>query len=341
MAIWLEIGILLLSLGLILVSAGFFTNGVEWLGKKMNLTVGAVGSILAAIGTAMPETIIPLIAILLGHGEVGHEIGIGAILGAPFMLGTLALFLSGGSVLVFQKVRQENYPRIEPEPLVIQRDLTFFLPLYTLAILATFFSWPLKIAVAVVLIMAYMFFVYHTITCGEKCQVTGEKVEVDPLLIVRKATNPPLFLVLLQIGMALAGIIIGAKLFVDGIKTLSALWGVPALIFSLLIAPLATEMPEKFNSIIWLSQRKDTMALGNITGAMVFQGSVIPAIGILLTSWVLSEAALLSAILAIVSALFTLTIIRYRGFLDARHLLTYGGVFYLVFLIAALTGTIS
>ncbi|HAG09016.1 MAG TPA: hypothetical protein DCK87_05600 [Desulfotomaculum sp.] len=339
MAIWLEIGVLLLSLGLILVSAGFFTNGVEWLGKKMNLTVGAVGSILAAVGTAMPETIIPLIAILLGHGEVGHEIGIGAILGAPFMLGTLALFLSGGSVLAFQKVRQENYPRIEPEPLVIQRDLTFFLPLYTLAILATFFSWPLKIAVAVVLIMAYLFFVYHTITCGGKC--TNEKIEMDPLLIVRKAANPPLFLVLLQTGMALAGIIIGAKFFVDGIKTLSTLWGIPALIFSLLIAPLATEMPEKFNSIIWLGQRKDTMALGNITGAMVFQGSIIPAVGILLTSWVLSEAALLSAILALVSALFTLTIIKYRGFLDARHLLTYGGVFYLIFLIAALTGTIS
>lgn len=100
-------------------------------------------------------------------------------------------------------------------------------------------------------------------------------------------------------------------------------------------------MPEKFNSIIWLGQRKDTMALGNITGAMVFQGSVIPAVGILLTSWVLSEAALLSAILAIVSALSTLTIIKYRGFLDARHLLTYGGGFYLVFLIAALTGAIT
>jgi cation:H+ antiporter len=223
--------------------------------------------------------------------------------------------------------------------LVIRRDLTFFLPLFTLAIVATFFSWPLKIAVAVVLITAYLFFVYHTISCGEKC--TDEKIEMDPLLINRKAANPPLFLVLLQIGMALAGIIIGAKFFVDGIKTLSAFWGVPVLIFSLLIAPLATEMPEKFNSIIWLSQRKDTMALGNITGAMVFQGSVIPALGILLTPWVLSEAALLSAILAIVSALFTLTIIKYRGFLDARHLLTYGGVFYLIFLIAALTGTIS
>jgi len=339
MAVW-EIGILLLSLGLILISAGFFTNGVEWLGKKMNLTVGAVGSILAAIGTAMPETIIPLIAILFSRGEVGHEIGIGAILGAPFMLGTLALFLSGGSVLAFfKKVRQENYPRIEPEPLVIRRDLTFFVPLYTLAVLATFFSWPLKIAVVVVLIMAYLFFVYHTITCGKRC--AGEEVEMDPLLIARKSTNPPLFLVLLQIGMALAGIIIGAKYFVDGIKTLSALWGLPALIFSLLIAPLATEMPEKFNSIIWLGQRKDTMALGNITGAMVFQGSIIPAVGILLTPWVLSEAALLSAILALVSALFTLTIIKYRGFLDARHLLTYGGVFYLVFLIAALTGIIS
>ncbi len=42
----------------------------------------------------------------------------------------------------------------------------------------------------------------------------------------------------------------------------------------LLVAPIATELPEKFNAVIWIRQGKDTLAMGNITGAMVFQASI-------------------------------------------------------------------
>ena len=57
------------------------------------------------------------------------------------------------------------------------------------------------------------------------------------------------------------------------------------LVLSLLIIPVATELPEKVNSILWIRRGRDTLAFGNITGAMVFQGSLLPALGIALTSW--------------------------------------------------------
>jgi cation:H+ antiporter len=76
-----------------------FTNGIEWLGLRLGLAETATGSVLAAVGTAMPETVVPLIAIFLGTKEQGEEIGEGAILGAPFMLGTLAMFVGGVAVL--------------------------------------------------------------------------------------------------------------------------------------------------------------------------------------------------------------------------------------------------
>ena len=82
-----------LSLILILASCLIFTNAIEWFGKKLNLSQGVVGSVFAAIGTALPETIIPIIAILYYNDDKSKEIGIGAIAGAPFMLSTL-LFLS-------------------------------------------------------------------------------------------------------------------------------------------------------------------------------------------------------------------------------------------------------
>src|SRR4026207_2451504 len=94
------------ALVVILLAAELFTNGIEWFGHKLNLAEGAVGSVLAAVGTALPETMIPLIAILLAgtraDSESGHAIGVGAILGAPFMLSTLAMFVTGLGVLFWK-----------------------------------------------------------------------------------------------------------------------------------------------------------------------------------------------------------------------------------------------
>ncbi len=332
-----DIAVLIIGLGIILTAAGFFTNGIEWLGKKMKLTEGAVGSVLAAVGTALPETIIPIIAIFSGTGHAGHEIGIGAILGAPFMLGTLAFFLAGGSVLLFRKRRSDNYPRIEPDVGVVRRDLSFFLVVYSLAIAAAFLPAGFKMVVIVILVAAYAFFVYRTCTAGA-CM--DESCTLDPLYLARRHDDPPLFRVLLQVLLAFIGIIAGAKLFVGGIEHLSASLGASPLLIALLVAPIATEMPEKFNSVIWLSQRKDTLALGNITGAMVFQSSVIPAIGIALTPWELSPVALLSAILALISALVIYLLIRFRGHLDSRVILCTGGLFYGGYVLAIAMGWI-
>jgi cation:H+ antiporter len=79
----LSIALLLGGLALILLAAEFFTNGVEHLGEKLNLGEGAVGSVLAAVGTAMPETLVPIVAILFSKGTSNHEIGLGGIIGAP------------------------------------------------------------------------------------------------------------------------------------------------------------------------------------------------------------------------------------------------------------------
>ena len=68
---------------------------------------------LAAVGTALPETMIPVVAILAADFadrdlETAGEIGIGAILGAPFMLATLAMFVVGVSALVFRNRREHG-----------------------------------------------------------------------------------------------------------------------------------------------------------------------------------------------------------------------------------------
>lgn len=78
-----------------LLGAEIFTNGVGWLGHRFGVSESATRSILAAGETALPETMIPVIAIVRGFSFGANEVGVGAILGAPFMLATIAMFLIG------------------------------------------------------------------------------------------------------------------------------------------------------------------------------------------------------------------------------------------------------
>lgn len=101
---------LVLSLVAILAAAALFTNAIEMLGERLNLGAGAVGSVLAAVGTALPETMIPVVAILgalfLGRDPASAgEIGVGAILGAPFLLATLAMFIAGVAAYGYRRRR--------------------------------------------------------------------------------------------------------------------------------------------------------------------------------------------------------------------------------------------
>ncbi|HHY27662.1 MAG TPA: sodium:calcium antiporter [Desulfitobacterium dehalogenans] len=324
-----DLVMLLIGLGIILMSAEVFTNGVEWLGKRLHLGAGAVGSVLAAVGTALPETMVPIIAFWgMGGGDTA-EVGIGAILGAPFMLITLAFFISGAAVLIF---RRNNKP-LFINTAVIKRDLSFFLLVYSLAIFASFLpTRELKLAVAALLPLLYISYVIKTV---RNSLGTEDHDHLAPLYFAQRKTNPSLFIILTQLMFALSGMVAGAHAFVDAVQSVAQATGIPALVLSLIITPVATELPEKFNSVIWLKRGKDTLALGNITGAMVFQSSTIPALGIALTTWQLEPLALWSAILALGSGLFIYITLRRRGTLCPLHLMM-GGGFYLLFIITLL-----
>ncbi len=313
---WFE---LIAGLLTILAGAELFTGGVEWIGQGMGLSEGMVGSVLAAIGTALPETTLPFVAILTGHG-VGKDIGVGAILGAPFMLSTLAMFVLGASALAYAG-RGRRAMTLGPQRHVISQDLTFFVGMYSLAIVAGLLHVkPLDWAVAGV---------------EEKLEEEAAG-EIRPLRIwaMRSAgrpgerpADPPRWASAVQTLLGLALIIVGARIFVAVIKSLAARFGIPDLPFALLLAPVATELPEQFNAVLWLRRRKDTLAVGNVTGAMVFQASFPVTVGLLFTPWRLEGEALAAALVSLAAALFVLASLRLRGRLSAPLLLAQGALY--------------
>ena len=338
----MDLLVLFIALVIILAGAELFTNGIEWFGRSMNLAEGAVGSVLAAVGTALPETLIPIIAIVFATGAASDEIGVGAILGAPFMLSTLAMFVTGAAILAFRKRRATGSAlRIDAD--VLGHDMRYFAIAYAIAIGSAFLPidppWIRWIA-AIVLIGIYAWYVRGHL----QADAPEEAEDLAPLRFHRidrgahraDPATPRLRVINLQVLMALGFIIVGAVFFVDAVEHLSKSLGVSEVLLALVIAPVATELPEKFNSIIWVRQNKDTLAMGNITGAMVFQSCIPTVVGLVLASeaWQIhpgSYTAFASAGIAfLASAAIFLPMVR-RGGLNGRHLLV-GGLFYLGYL---------
>ena len=320
----LEILLLVVSLGMILLGAELFTNGIEWFGHRLQLAEGAIGSVLAAVGTALPETMIPIIAILFSKGKSSHEIGMGAILGAPLMLSTLAFCVTGAAVLVFSAAGKRTR-KMPVSYQVLGRDLKSFFLVYSVAIGAAFLPmrW-MKITAAFFLLGAYVHYVRQTFRC-----VTGEghEREMGPLHFHRESERPRLRIIVSQVAAALGLIVGGAHLFVHNLSHVALASGVSAFVLATIITPIATELPEKFNSVTWIRQKKDTLALGNISGAMVFQSSIPTAVGLLFTPWVLDKQALVTGGVAIAASVFAWLELTVRKRLSPYTLLA-GILFY-------------
>ncbi|OHE59857.1 MAG: sodium:calcium antiporter [Thermodesulfovibrio sp. RBG_19FT_COMBO_42_12] len=335
-----EIFFLLAGLAMILLAAESFTNGIETLGRRFNFSQAVVGSILAAVGTALPETVLPIVAIFFYGGESAKDIGVGAILGAPFMLSTLAFFFVGITV-VASYIKKRRRFEINVETHSTKRDIIFFVPMYSMAILMpTIAGRSFSIPIAIMLICGYIFYVYQTFKCESADIEHSEGMylwRIINKLGLTKTDNPHLVLILIQITGTLLIMIAGAHTFVENLEHVSIRFGMNPLLFALMLAPVATELPEKFNSVTWTWKGRDTLAIGNITGAMVFQSTFPVSIGLVFTEWRLTGMAIFSAVIAIISALIVLIELIFRKRLSPSTMLLGGGL-YLVYVVVLITG---
>jgi cation:H+ antiporter len=338
--VWFSYLMLVVGLVVILVGCDVFTNSIEWLGKKLDLNEGVLGSIFAAVGTALPETLIPIVAVVFAGSEAdshAHDVGIGAIIGAPFMLATLAMLVTGIAVFIFTAQRRRTLV-MKVNSKILSRDIRFFLLAFAVALAAGFISDQItKIVIAVGLVVYYAFYVYKHATDKSSHIESEDDIAEDlsPLHFARKNADPSLPIIVGQIFVGLALIIGAAYLFVQYVSDVANSLGVTALILSLIIVPIATELPEKFNSVLWVRRSKDTLALGNITGAMVFQSTLPVAFGLAFTDWTANAEyapAFAQAALALVAASILFGAMVWQKRLTARAMI-FAGLWYIVWLI--------
>ncbi len=315
---------LLASFAVVLAGALLFTNAIEWAGHRLELGEGATGSVLAAVGTAMPETLIPIVAVL-GASEGSADVAVGAIIGAPFLLATIAMALVGISAVVFASRRPQG-TSLAADVATLDRDLIFFGVFFAAAIaIGAGLPLAVRIAFAVLFVAAYGVYVRRTLRGGGDVQ---DRDSIGSLYLSRgRELEPSGTAIVAQLVVALATIVGGAHLFVEELIAVAESVGVEPLVLSLVLAPLATELPEKANSFFWVREGKDSLALGNITGAMVFQSTIPVAFGMAFTDWHLDHYAVLSGLLGLAGGGLAYWALRLRGRFEPLAIVIWLGLF--------------
>jgi cation:H+ antiporter len=238
-------------------------------------------------------------------------VAIGAIIGAPFLLATIAMALVGISALIFSNRRSQG-TKLVADVETLDRDLIFFGVFFAAGLaIGQGVPDPLQIPLAVGFVLAYAIYARQTLRGGGAVEGVDA---IGPLYLDRTpGTEPPGQTIVIQLVVGLGAIVGGAHLFVEELIAVAEDVGIEPLVLSLVLAPLATELPEKANSFFWVKDGKDSLALGNITGAMVFQSTIPIAFGLVLTEWDLDSFATVSGVLGLAGGALAYWTLRLRG----------------------------
>jgi cation:H+ antiporter len=338
----------------IYLSCEWFVNAVEWLGQRLNIGTMAVGTILAAFGTALPESVVTLVAVTTGPTAEIRNIGVGAAMGGPLVLATVAYGVTGAMLLL-----RRTHTRVHTHELVtagvgaasldspirerdddggailadrahtarLVKDQRWFIAVFVVKVALGLVAFAFKPWLGLLFFAAYGVYFWREIRGG----TSGEDDEhsLAPLKLQPRAARPATTAVLVQTLGALTVIFVASQIFVHQLDAIGPMLGLSGAITALLLSPIATELPEIMNAIIWVRQGKTQLALANISGAMMIQATVPSGLGLLFTDWRLDHALLWSGAVTMAAITYLLATMRANKLTPRR--LAIAALLYLVF----------
>lgn len=348
----IHVVLLLVCAVVIYVACEWFVNSVEWLGVRLRFGPLAVGTILAAAGTALPESVVTLVAVAFGSDGQGAEIGVGAALGGPLVVGTIAYAVTGVMLLlVARRVRPAAVPvtpdgRSAGEPVAgraadgasgldavdhhrLGRDQLWFMAVFVVKVGLGLVAFALKPWLGLLFFVAYGLYFWRETTAGDE---TASAEGLEPLRLQPRRSVPSTVAVVAQTLATLVVIFGASQVFVRQLEWAGPALGLPAVVVALLLSPIATELPEIMNAIIWVRQGKTPLALANISGAMMIQATVPSGIGMLFTPWLFDTPLVLAGAATLASVVYLNRLLRTGRVTPLR--LAGAGLFYVAFAVA-------
>jgi len=336
----------------IYLSCEWFVNAVEWLGQRLNIGTMAVGTILAAFGTALPESVVTLVAVTTGPTSEIRNIGVGAAMGGPLVLATVAYGVTGGMLLLRRRnhrremvlvgvgaaslvERPVNEDGNAPDATLadpahtarLVKDQRWFMAVFVVKVALGLVAFAIKPWLGLLFFAAYGVYFWREIRGGTSGD--HDEHELAPLKLQPRAARPATTAVLMQTLGALAVIFVFSQIFVHQLDAIGPMLGLSAAVTALLLSPIATELPEIMNAIIWVRQGKTQLALANISGAMMIQATVPSGLGLLFTDWRLDHALLWSGAITMAAITYLLVTMRANKLTPTR--LAMAALLYLIF----------
>ncbi|WP_144630993.1 sodium:calcium antiporter [Bordetella genomosp. 13] len=315
-----------LSAAIIYLACEYFVNGVEWVGHRMALGATATGTVLAAFGTALPESAVTFMAVVFGSTPEQKDIGVGAAMGGPLVLATVAYAVVG---LALWRNRRDAHVGvsipIKADQRRLARDQSWFMGIFVFKVALGLLAFAWKPWLGILFLAVYGLYVKRELSHEDE---GIEEDDLEPLKLRPRDPNPSMFWACTQTALALVVIAAASRVFVQQIEVLGVEMGVSAHLAALLLAPVATELPEILNALIWVRQGKERLALANISGAMMIQATIPSALGIFLTPWLL-DGPLRAAGLFTLASIALLWLRLRRGTMTVPALASVGGLYVL------------
>jgi cation:H+ antiporter len=310
----------------IYLSCEWFVNAVEWLGRRLKVGTMAVGTVLAAFGTALPESVVTFVAVVFGETDQQRDIGVGAAMGGPLALATVAYGVIGWSLLARRRHGgAEDWGDVRK----LATDQTWFVAVFVVKVALGLVAFSIKPWLGILFFAVYGAYFYRQMRQPDE---TAADEELSPLKLQPKRESPATWAVVAQTLGALAVIFAASQLFVKQLDAVGPMLGLPAAVTALLLAPIATELPEIMNAVIWVRQGKTKLALANISGSMMIQATVPSGLGLLFTPWRFDNTLIVSGVITLAAVLYLLVTLR-SGRLSVSRLSMVAG-FYGLFALA-------
>ena len=251
---------LALGLALLIASGEFLVRGAVGLARAFGVSPLFIGITLVGFGTSTPELVASLVAAFRGSPgiAVGNVVG-SNIANVLLILGIVAL--------------------IAPVPVVKQafhRDAVALVGASAVAVLMALIGNLSRLAggFLIMLLLAYIYLTYRTELASAGAEADRHEAEAG----LHAPPRDGAWRQLLVAVAALAGVILGARLLVDGSLLLAREYRVPETVVGLTIVAVGTSLPELAVSTIAAYRGQGAVAVGNIVGSNIY--NVLGILGI-------------------------------------------------------------
>ena len=267
----MDIFLAIIGLGLLVLGAEIVIRGSISFGKKINISLFAIGVVIVAGGTSLPELASSINAVLNNYSDLA----LGAVVGSN--IANLVLVMAATTIIF--PIVNINKNQIN------QAWINIFLGI--VLIFMTFFYFNYIFGIVAILTLIYLMYIQM------------KKGEIDNTEIDKNDYSTIISLILIVLGIIF--LVFGSDLLVSSAIEIAKKYNVSEAVIGLSLIAFGTSLPELVVGILSAIKKKVDFALGNILGSNIYNVLGVLGISSLFGNFTLPEIFLKQDLLIMVA----------------------------------------